>query len=160
MQCCLIKLISLEILIQDRILSDGIQKKLVKMHEKNVADLIGASSKEIVFTSGATESNNLAIKGVAQFYKDKKKHIITTTIDHKCVLDSCRHLEEQGFEVTYLPVENNGIINIDELRKAIRPDTALVSVIFVNNEIGVIQPIKEIGKICRENKVFFHTDAA
>jgi len=102
----------------------------------------------------------LAIKGVAQFYKDKKKHIITTTIDHKCVLDSCRHLEEQGFEVTYLPVENNGIINIDELRKAIRPDTALVSVIFVNNEIGVIQPIKEIGKICRENKVFFHTDAA
>jgi len=127
---------------------------------QNVADLIGASSKEIVFTSGATESNNLAIKGVAQFYKDKKKHIITTTIDHKCVLDSCRHLEEQGFEVTYLPVENNGIINIDELRKAIRPDTALVSVIFVNNEIGVIQPIKEIGKICRENKVFFHTDAA
>lgn len=105
---------------------------------QHVADLIGASSKEIVFTSGATESNNLAIKGVAAFYKDKKKHIITTQIDHKCVLDSCRRLEDEGFEITYLPVQTNGIIDIEDLKKAIRPDTLLVSTIFVNNEIGVI----------------------
>jgi cysteine desulfurase len=104
----------------------------------------------------------LALKGVAQFYKQNsnKKHIITTQIDHKCVLDSCRHLEEQGFDVTYLPVQTNGLVDIEELKKAIRPDTAIVSVIMTHNEIGVIQPIKEIGQICRANKIFFHTDAA
>mmetsp|Transcript_46223 Transcript_46223/g.62800 ORF Transcript_46223/g.62800 Transcript_46223/m.62800 type:complete len:251 (-) Transcript_46223:570-1322(-) len=128
---------------------------------EHIADLIGASSKEIVFTSGATESNNLCLKGVAQFYQDKKKHIITTQIDHKCVLDSCRKLEDQGFEVTYLPVqEGSGVVDLEVLKKAIRPDTLMVSVIHVNNEIGVVQPIREIGQICKDNKVFFHTDAA
>lgn len=127
---------------------------------KEVGDLIGANEKEIVFTSGATESNNLCIKGVASFYKDRKKHIITTQIEHKCVLDSCRKLEDEGFEVTYLPVGTDGILSLSDLEAAIRPDTALVSTIFLHNEIGVIQPIKEIGAICRANKVFFHTDAA
>lgn len=122
--------------------------------------MIGADAKEVVFTSGATESNNLAIKGVANFYKDKKKHIITTQTEHKCVLDSCRYLQEHGFSVTYLPVQPNGLINLQELEAAIRPDTSLVSVMTVNNEIGVIQPIAEIGAICRKHKVFFHTDAA
>ena len=112
-----------------------------------MADLIGASAKEIIFTSGATESNNLALKGVAQFYRQnaQKKHIITTQIEHKCVLDSCRHLEDEGFDVTYLNVGTNGLVNLEDLKKAIRPDTSVVSVIMVHNEIGVIQPIKEIG---------------
>lgn len=105
----------------------------------HIANMIGAQSKEIVFTSGATESNNLALKGVSQFYGDKKKHIITTQIDHKCVLDTCRRLEDEGFEVTYLPVENStGLVNINEFKAAIRPDTLIASVIHVNNEIGVI----------------------
>lgn len=125
-----------------------------------VAELIGASEKEIVFTSGATESNNIAIKGVARFYKDKKNHIITPVTEHKCVLDSCRHLEQEGFEVTYLPVKTNGLIDLEELKAAIKDNTVLVSVMAVNNEIGVIQPLAEIGKICREKGVFFHTDAA
>jgi len=125
-----------------------------------VADLIGASGKEIVFTSGATEANNLCLKGVASFYGDKRRHIITTQIEHKCVLDSCRKLEDQGFDVTYLPVQTNGLVDLAELEKAIRPDTLLVSVIHINNEIGVMQPIKEIGALCRSRKVFFHTDAA
>ena len=102
-----------------------------------VADLIGASSKEIIFTSGATESNNLCLKGLASFYGDKKKHVITTQIDHKCVLDSCRKLEDEGFDVTYLPVQTNGIVDLEELKKAIRPDTLVCSMIYVNNEIGV-----------------------
>jgi cysteine desulfurase len=114
-----------------------------------MADLIGASSKEVIFTSGATESNNLAIKGVAYFYQDKKKHIITTQIEHKCVLDSCRRLEDQGFDVTYLKVQENGLIDLNEFQAAIRPDTLLMSAMMVHNEIGVIQPVKEIGKICR-----------
>ena len=123
--------------------------------------MIGAQSKEIIFTSGATESNNLSLKGVAQFYGDKRKHIITTQIDHKCVLDSCRRLEDMGYDVTYLPVERStGLVNLEELEKAMRPDTLLCSVIHVHNEIGVIQPIEEIGRICRANKTFFHTDAA
>jgi len=126
----------------------------------HVAELIGASPKEIVFTSGATESNNIAIKGVARFYRKRKKHIITTQTEHKCVLDSCRQLETQGFEVTYLKVQTNGLVDLEELTKAIRPDTSLVSVMAVNNEIGVVQPVAEIGRICRERKVFFHTDAA
>lgn len=125
-----------------------------------VASLIGADPKEVVFTSGATESNNLALKGIAHFFRDKKRHLITTQTEHKCVLDSCRYLQAEGFDVTYLPVKKDGLVDLDELRKAIRPDTAAVSVMFVNNEIGVIQPMAEIGRICRENKVFFHTDAA
>jgi cysteine desulfurase len=125
-----------------------------------VAKLIGADEKEVIFTSGATESNNLAIKGVAEFYRDRKNHIITTVTEHKCVLDTCRHLEQQGFEVTYLPVQKNGLLDLEVLRAAITDKTVLVSVMAVNNEIGVIQPLGEIGKICREKKVFFHTDAA
>uniref|UniRef100_A0A0D6R4B7 cysteine desulfurase n=1 Tax=Araucaria cunninghamii TaxID=56994 RepID=A0A0D6R4B7_ARACU len=125
-----------------------------------VAALIGASPKEIIFTSGATESNNISVKGVMHFYRDKKKHVITTQTEHKCVLDSCRHLQQEGFDVTYLPVKKDGLVDLDELRAAIRPDTGLVSVMTVNNEIGVIQPVAEIGEICRQNKVFFHTDAA
>jgi len=125
-----------------------------------IAALINATEKEIIFTSGATESNNIAIKGVARFYKDKKNHIITPVTEHKCVLDSCRHLEQEGFEVTYLPVKSNGIIDLEQLRAAITDKTLLVSVMAVNNEIGVIQPLAEIGKICRERGVFFHTDAA
>ncbi len=125
-----------------------------------VAKLIGADEKEVIFTSGATESNNLAIRGVAEFYKDRKNHIITTVTEHKCVLDTCRHLEQQGFEVTYLPVRQDGLLDLDVLRAAITDKTVLVSVMAVNNEIGVIQPLAEIGSICRERKVFFHTDAA
>lgn len=127
---------------------------------EQVAKLINASEKEIIFTSGATESNNIAIKGVARFYKDKKNHIITVVTEHKCVLDSCRHLEQEGFEVTYLPVQPNGLIDLDVLRGAIKDSTVLVSVMAVNNEIGVIQPLAEIGKICREKGAFFHCDAA
>ncbi|MBS0538537.1 MAG: IscS subfamily cysteine desulfurase [Proteobacteria bacterium] len=125
-----------------------------------VAKLIGADDKEVIFTSGATESNNLAIRGVAEFYKDRKNHVVTTVTEHKCVLDTCRHLEQNGFEVTYLPVQKNGLIDLDELRAAITDKTVVVSIMAVNNEIGVIQPLAEIGKICREKKVFFHTDAA
>uniref|UniRef100_A0A2P2KQY5 cysteine desulfurase n=1 Tax=Rhizophora mucronata TaxID=61149 RepID=A0A2P2KQY5_RHIMU len=132
----------------------------VETARAQVADLIGASPKEIVFTSGATESNNISIKGVMNFYKEKKRHVITTQTEHKCVLDSCRHLQQQGFEVTYLPVQSDGIIDLEKLRSAIRPDTGLVSVMAVNNEIGVIQPVEEIGKICKEFNVPFHTDAA
>ena len=136
-------------------------EEAVEDAREHVADAIGAQSKEIIFTSGATESNNMALKGVAQFYGDKKRHIITTQIDHKCVLDSCRRLEQEGFEVTYLPVEREtGIINLETLKNSIRPDTLACSVIHCNNEIGVVQPLAEIGKICRENKVLFHTDAA
>jgi cysteine desulfurase len=125
-----------------------------------VAKLIGADEKEVIFTSGATESNNLAIRGVAEFYKDRKNHIVTTVTEHKCVLDTCRHLEQQGFEVTYLPVQKNGLIDLDVLRAAVTDKTVVVSIMAVNNEIGVIQPLAEIGKICREKKAFFHTDAA
>lgn len=132
----------------------------IEQAREYVADLIGASPKEIVFTSGATESNNMALKGVAHFYGDKKKHIITAVTEHKCVLDSCRHLEQEGFRVTYLPVKENGLIDLEELKAAIKDDTAIVSIMTVNNEIGVIQPVKEIGAICRERGVFFHTDAA
>ena len=125
-----------------------------------VAKLIGADEKEVIFTSGATESNNLAIRGVAEFYKDRKNHIVTTVTEHKCVLDTCRHLEQQGFEVTYLPVQKNGLIDLEALRAAVTDKTVVVSVMAVNNEIGVIQPLAGIGKICREKKAFFHTDAA
>ncbi|OMP01727.1 Aminotransferase, class V/Cysteine desulfurase [Corchorus olitorius] len=117
----------------------------VETARAQVAALIGASPKEIIFTSGATESNNISVKGVMHFYKDKKRHVITTQTEHKCVLDSCRHLQQEGFEVTYLPVESDGLIDLDRLRKEIRPDTGLVSVMAVNNEIGVVQPMEEIG---------------
>ncbi|KAI8919132.1 hypothetical protein DFJ77DRAFT_453118 [Powellomyces hirtus] len=132
----------------------------VEKARKQVADLIGADAKEIIFTSGATESNNMSIKGVARFYKSKKNHIITTQTEHKCVLDSCRVLQEEGFEVTYLPVGQNGLVDLKQLEAAMRPETAIVSIMTVNNEIGVIQPIAEIGKLCRSKKIFFHTDAA
>ncbi|CAO3685205.1 unnamed protein product [Umbelopsis ramanniana] len=135
-------------------------EKAVEEAREHVAKLIGADPKEVIFTSGATEANNLSLKGVAHFYKGKKKHIITTQIEHKCVLESCRVLQEEGFDVTYLPVQSNGLIDIKQFEEAIRPDTSIVSIMSVNNEIGVIQPIEEIGKICRKNKVFFHTDAA
>lgn len=131
----------------------------VEEARESVASLIGANPKSIIFTSGATESNNAAIKGVARFYKEKN-HIITTVTEHKCVLDSCRHLEQEGVEVTYLPVQPNGLLDLAALEAAIRPNTALVSVMAVHNEIGVIQPLKAIGEICRKHKVFFHTDAA
>lgn len=127
---------------------------------KQVADVIGADSREIIFTSGATESNNMAIKGVARFYRQKKRHVITTQTEHKCVLDSCRVLESEGFSVTYLPVQTNGLIDLELLEKSIRPDTSLVSVMTINNEIGVKQPIGDIGRLCRSRGVFFHTDGA
>ncbi|PIL24271.1 hypothetical protein GSI_14024 [Ganoderma sinense ZZ0214-1] len=136
-------------------------EKAVEDARKHVAYLIGADPKDIVFTSGATETNNMAIKGVARFHKDRKKHLITTQTEHKCVLDSCRKLQEEGFDVTYLPVQTNGIIRLEALEAAIRPDTSLVSIMTVNNETGVIQPVKEIGEICRKHRgVYFHTDAA
>nr|CAD7460407.1 unnamed protein product [Timema tahoe] len=127
---------------------------------QQVADLIGAEPKEVIFTSGATESNNIAVKGVARFYASKKKHIITTQTEHKCVLDSCRALEGEGFSVTYLPVGPTGLIDMEQLEAAIRPDTSLVSIMFINNEIGVKQPIEEIGALCKAKKVFFHSDCA
>jgi cysteine desulfurase len=123
-----------------------------------VAKLINASPKEIIFTSGATESNNLAIKGVAEMYREKGNHIITQVTEHKAVLDTCKRLEKYGYEVTYLPVEKDGRINLDDLRRAITPKTILISIMYANNEIGVIQPIEEIGKIAKEKGVFFHVD--
>ena len=136
-------------------------EEATEVARKQVAALCGADAKEIIFTSGATESNNASIKGIARFYKKRgKTHIITTRTEHKCVLDSCRSLQQQGFEVTYLPVGQDGLIDMRQLAEAIRPETALVSVMMVNNEIGVIQPIAEIGKLCRERNVFFHVDAA
>jgi cysteine desulfurase len=136
--------------------------KAVEDARDHIAKLINADPKEIIFTSGATESNNMSVKGVARFFgrSGKKRHIITSQTEHKCVLDSCRHLQDEGFDVTYLPVQSNGLINIEELEAAMRPDTALVSIMAVNNEIGVIQPLQEIGKLCRSKKIFFHTDAA
>jgi len=132
----------------------------VEKARANVADLIGADPREIVWTSGATESNNLALKGAAQFYKTKGKHIITVKTEHKAVLDSCRELERQGFEVTYLNVQDDGLVNLDVFKAAIRPDTILASVMFVNNEIGVVQDMAAIGTVCREHGVIFHVDAA
>lgn len=128
----------------------------------HIARLIGADPKEIIFTSGATESNNMSIKGVARFFgrSGKKKHIITCQTEHKCVLDSCRHMQEEGFDVTYLPVQTNGLVDFEQLKAAIRPDTMLISIMTVNNEIGVIQPMKEIGELCRSKKIYFHTDGA
>ncbi len=131
----------------------------VEVAREQVADLIGASPKEIIWTSGATESDNLAIKGVARYYEKKGRHIITVATEHKAILDSCHALEREGFEVTYLGVDSEGLISLDELRATIRDDTTLVSVMFANNEIGVVQPIAAIGQICRERGVLFHCDA-
>ncbi|XP_028303630.1 cysteine desulfurase [Gouania willdenowi] len=132
----------------------------MEVARKQVADLIRADPREIIFTSGATESNNMAIKGVARFYQSKKRHVITTQTEHKCVLDSCRILESEGFQITYLPVHKSGLLDLELLEASIRPDTSVVSVMMVNNEIGVMQPVKDIGHICRSKGVFFHTDAA
>ncbi len=132
----------------------------VEKAREQVAALIGADPREIVWTSGATESNNLALKGAAHFYQSKGKHLITVKTEHKAVLDTCRELERQGFEVTYLDVQDDGLVNLDAFKAAIRPDTILASVMFVNNEIGVIQDIAAIGAICREKGVLFHVDAA
>ena len=132
----------------------------VEKAREQVADLIGADPREIVWTSGATESNNLALKGAAHFYKSKGRHLISVRTEHKAVLDTMRELERQGFEVSYLDVQEDGLLNFDVLKAAIRPDTILISVMFVNNEIGVIQDIPGIGALCREKGIFFHVDAA
>ncbi len=135
-------------------------EEAVEVARRQVADLVNCDPREIVWTSGATESDNLAIKGIAEFYGKKGKHIITTRIEHKAVLDTCRHLERKGFEVTYLEPGGDGIIAPDQLRDAIREDTILVSIMHVNNEIGIVNDIAALGEICRAAKVFFHVDAA
>jgi len=135
-------------------------EKAVEEARAQVAALVNADSREIIWTSGATEGNNLALKGAAHFYQTKGKHIITVKTEHKAVLDTVRELERQGFEATYLQPQDNGLITIEQLAAAIRPDTILVSVMWVNNEIGVIQPIDEIGELCRSKGIIFHSDAA
>ncbi len=135
-------------------------EKLIDEARINVANLLGADKREIIWTSGATESDNLAIKGAANFYKERGNHLITLSTEHKAVLDTMRFLESDGFEVTYLDPKENGLIDIDDLKKAIRPTTILISIMHVNNEIGVIQDLESIGKICKENKIVFHVDAA
>ena len=137
-----------------------VAEEAVEKARADIAALINADAKEIVFTSGATESDNLAIKGAANFYNTKGKHLITVKTEHKAVLDTMRELERQGFEVTYLGVQENGLIDLEELKAAIRDDTILISVMWVNNEIGVVQDIPAIGAICRERKIIFHVDAA
>ncbi|MEP7352669.1 MAG: IscS subfamily cysteine desulfurase [Acidobacteriota bacterium] len=131
----------------------------VEKARRQIADLIGATPKEIVFTSGATESNNLAIKGVAQMYAEKGNHIITAATEHKATLDTCKHLEKDGYQVTYLSLLPNGLIDMDQLRASITDKTILISIMYANNEIGVLQPIAEIGKLAKERGVLFHTDA-
>jgi cysteine desulfurase len=135
-----------------------VAEQAVDKARKQIADLIGASPREIIFTSGATESNNLAIKGVAEMYAGKGNHIVTEATEHKAVLDTCKKLEKEGFRVTYLPVMGDGLIDLDMLKESITDKTILVTIMYANNEIGVIQPISEIGKICRERGVLFHTD--
>jgi cysteine desulfurase len=125
---------------------------------KQIAALIGATAKEIIFTSGATESNNLALKGVAEMYAERGNHIITAATEHKAILDTCKRLEKHGVRVTYLPLQANGLIDLDMLREAMTDKTILVSIMYANNEIGVIQPIREIGKMCKERNILFHTD--
>ncbi|MBI5752602.1 MAG: IscS subfamily cysteine desulfurase [Hydrogenophilales bacterium] len=135
-------------------------EKAVEEAREQVASLVNADPKEIIWTSGATESNNLAIKGAAHFYQGKGKHLVTVKTEHKAVLDTTRELERQGFEVTYLPVQSNGLVDIEQFKAALRPDTILASVMYVNNEIGVIQDIAQLGEICRAKGVIFHVDAA
>ena len=133
-------------------------EKAVETAREQVAKLIGCTAKEIIFTSGATESNNLAIKGIAEMYRERGNHIITQVTEHKAVLDTCKKLEKQGYRVTYLPVQANGLIDVEDLRRAMDEKTILVSIMYANNEIGVIQPVAEIGKLCHEKGVIFHTD--
>ena len=133
-------------------------EEAVENARQQVASLINATAKEIIFTSGATESDNLMIKGVAEMYREKGNHVITQAIEHKAVLDTCKNLEKHGFEVTYLPVERDGRVNPEDVRKAIRPTTILISIMYANNEIGVINPIAEIGKIAKEHGVIFAVD--
>jgi len=135
-------------------------ERAVEEARENVAALVNADPREIIWTSGATESNNLAIKGAAHFYKSRGKHVVTVKTEHKAVLDTCRELEREGFDVTYLDVKSDGLLDLDAFKAALRPDTILVSVMFVNNEIGVIQDIEAIGEICREKNIVFHVDAA
>jgi cysteine desulfurase len=134
-------------------------EEAVENARAQIAKLIGATAKEIIFTSGATESDNLAIKGVAEMYREKGNHIITAATEHKAVLDTCKRLEKYGYKVTYLPVQKDGLVNLDELKAAMTDKTILVTIMYANNEIGVLQPIEEIGKLCRERGVVFHTDA-
>ena len=134
-------------------------EEAVEKSRKQIADLIGATAKEVVFTSGATESNNLAIKGVAEMYAEKGNHIITAATEHKAVLDTCKRLEKDGIRVTYLPVQTNGLVDLNQLRDAITDKTILISIMYANNEIGVLQPIAEIGKIAKSKGVLLHTDA-
>jgi cysteine desulfurase len=136
-----------------------VAEQAVEQAREQIAKLIGATSKEIIFTSGATESDNLAIKGVAEMYREKGDHIITQTTEHKAVLDTCKRLEKHGFRVTYLPVQKDGRIDLDDLKRAIDEKTILVSIMHANNEIGVLQPVREIGQLCHERGVLFHTDA-
>jgi cysteine desulfurase len=131
----------------------------VETAREQIARLIGATAKEIIFTSGATESNNLAIKGIAEMYKERGNHIITQVTEHKAILDTCKRLEKYGYRVTYLPVKADGLIDLDDLKRAMDDKTILVSIMFANNEIGVVQPVAEIGKLCHERNVIFHTDA-
>src|SRR6266404_7602354 len=131
----------------------------VETARERVAKLIGAATKEIIFTSGGTESDNLAIKGVAEMYKEKGNHIITAVTEHKAVLDSCKRLEKYGYRVTYLPVQKDGLVDLDDLKRAMDDKTILVTIMAANNEIGVLQPIEEIGKLCHQKGVIFHTDA-
>jgi cysteine desulfurase len=133
-------------------------EEAVETARRQIATLVGATAKEIIFTSGATESDNLMIKGIAEMYRDKGKHIITQVTEHKAVLDACKRLEKQGYEVTYLPVQNDGCVNPDEVSAAIRPTTILITVMYANNEIGTIQPIREIGRIAKDHGVFFAVD--
>src|ERR1700682_2915799 len=133
-------------------------EEAVEKARKQIASLIGATAKEIVFTSGATESNNLAIKGVAEMYAEKGNHIITAATEHKAILDTCKHLEKEGARVTYLPVQTNGLVDLEQLRAAITDKTILISIMYANNEIGVVQPIAEIGKLAKSRGVLFHTD--
>src|SRR5690348_5294377 len=135
-------------------------EEAVEKARKQVADLIGANAKEIVFTSGATESNNLAIKGVAEMYREKGNHIITAVTDHKAVIDTCKRLEKEGYRVTYLPVQKDGLVNLDELRAAISDQTILISIMTANNEIGVIQPIAEIAAIAKDKGILIDIAAA
>src|SRR5882724_9175483 len=131
----------------------------VETSRERIAKLIGATTKEIIFTSGATESDNLAIKGVAEMYREKGNHIITAVTEHKAVLDTCKRLEKYGYRVTYLPVGADGLINLEDLKRAIDDKTILVTIMAANNEIGVLQPIDEIGAICKEKGILFHSDA-
>ncbi|KRX03007.1 Pyridoxal phosphate-dependent transferase [Pseudocohnilembus persalinus] len=135
-------------------------EEAVEEARKHIADLISADPREIIFTSGATESNNASLKGLAKFYKNKK-HIITTQVEHKCILDTCRYLENyEGYKITYLPINSKGLIDLKQLEEAITPDTLCASILYVNNEIGVMQDIEKIGQICKKNKIFFHSDCA